>query len=113
MSQYKDILDRYTALESMKMVAADLNISYQTVRRSLITAGLFTSERAERIQHLYASGMPIKNIAELLKISTSSVSSYLPYSKGPRKDWEATVNSMRIKKCREKKKLAQTLKADD
>ena len=100
MSQYKDILDRYTALESMKMVAADLNISYQTVRRSLITAGLFTSERAEQIQHLYASGMPIKNIAELLKISTSSVSSYLPYSKGPRKDWEATVNSMRIKKCR-------------
>lgn len=113
MSQYNDILDRYRALESMKRVAAELNISYQTVRRALITAGLFTSERAEHIQHLYVSTMPTKDIAELLKISTSTVSSYLPYRKGPRKDWDATVNSMRIKKCREKKKLAQTLEADD
>lgn len=113
MSQYTDILERYIALESMKMVAAELNISHLTVRRALITAGLFTSARAEQIQHLYATGMSIKTIAEHLKISTSTVSSYLPYSKGPRKDWAATVNSMRIKKCREKKKLAQTLKADD
>lgn len=82
MSQYKDILDRYTALESMKMVAADLNISYQTVRRSLITAGLFTSERAEQIQHLYASGMPIKNIAELLKFQPARSLPIFPTVKG-------------------------------
>lgn len=113
MSQYNDILEQYRLSQSIKRVAAVLNISEQTVRRTLITAGLYTSERAKRIQQLYVAGMPTKDIAELLKISTSAVSSYIPYRKGPRKDWGTTVNAMRIKKCREKKKLAQTLKADD
>lgn len=103
MSQYNDILEQYRLSQSIKGVAAVLNISEQTVRRTLITAGLYTSERAKRIQQLYVAG----NIAELLKISTSAVSSYLPYRKGPRKDWGTTVNAMRIKKCREQKKLAQ------
>lgn len=104
MSQYNDILEQYRLSQSIKGVAAVLNISEQTVRRTLITAGLYTSERAKRIQQLYVAGMPTKDIA---------VSSYLPYRKGPRKDWGTTVNAMRIKKCREQKKLAQTLKADD
>lgn len=113
MSQYNDILKQYRLSQSIKRVAAVLNISEQTVRRTLITAGLYTSERAKRIQQLYVAGMPTKDIAEFLKISTSAVSFYLPYRKGPRKDWGTTVNAMRIKKCREQKKLAQTLKADD
>lgn len=107
MSQYNDILEQYRLSQSIKGVAAVLNISEQTVRRTLITAGLYTSERAKRIQQLYVAGMPTKDIAELLKISTSAVSSYLPYRKGPRKGWGTTVNAMRIKKCREQKKLAQ------
>ena len=107
MSQYNDILEQYRLSQSIKRVAAGLNISEQTVRRTLITAGLYTSERAKRIQQLYVAGMPTKDIAELLKISTSTVSSYLPYRKGPRQDWGTTVNALRIKKCREKKKLAQ------
>ena len=113
MSQYDDILEQYRLSQSIKGVASALNISEQTVRRTLITAGLYTSERAKRIQQLYSAGMPTKDIAELLKISASAVSSYLPYKKGSRKDWGTTINAMRIKKCREKKKLAQAQKADD
>lgn len=111
MSQYNDILEQYRLSQSIKGVAAVLNISEQTVRRTLITAGLYTSERAKRIQQLYVAGMPIKDIAELLKISTSAVSSYLPYRKGPRKDWGTTVNAMRIKKMPREKEARSNLES--
>ena len=111
MSQYNDILEQYRLSQSIKGVAAVLNISEQTVRRTLITAGLYTSERAKRIQQLYVAGMPTKDIAELLKISTSTVSSYIPYRKGPRKDWGTTVNAMRIKKMPREKETRSNLKS--
>ena len=113
MSQYKDILEHYRQTQSLTKTAKELKISEQVVRRTLITAGLYSSEQSEHIQRLYTAGMPIKDIAELLRLSRSAVWSYLPYSRGPRKDWGTTANAMRIRKCREKKKLAKTLKADD
>ena len=113
MSQYKDILEHYRQTQSLTKTAKGLKISEQVVRRTLITAGLYSSEQSDHIQKLYAAGMPVKDIAGLLRISQSAVWSYLPYSKGPRKDWGTTVNALRIRKCREKKRFAQTLKADD
>ena len=44
MSQYNDILKQYRLSQSIKGVAAVLNISEQTVRRTLITAGLYTGQ---------------------------------------------------------------------
>ena len=113
MSQYNEILDKYRQTKSITKTAKLLEISEQVVRRTLITAGLYSSEQSEHIQRLYAAGMPIKDIAELLHLSQSAVWSHLPYSRGPRKDWGTTVNALRIRKCREKKKLAQIQKADD
>lgn len=107
MSQYKDILTQYRQTESITKTAELLKISKQVVRRTLITAGLYSSEQSEHIQKLYTAGMPVKDIAALLRLSRSSVWAYLPYSRGPRKDWGVTVNALRIRKCREKKKLAQ------
>lgn len=49
MDQYSKILIAYRQHKS-------LDISYQTVRRVLITAGLYTSPRVERIRVLSAAG---------------------------------------------------------
>lgn len=49
MDQYSKILTAYRQHKS-------LDISYQTVRRVLITAGLYTSPRVERIRELSAAG---------------------------------------------------------
>lgn len=104
MSQYKEILDKYRIRKSINQTARELGISTQVVRRTLITAGLYTSPRSERIQQLFNSGMPISDIAEFLNLSTSAVAAYLPYSRGPRKDWGVTQNAINIRKCRAKKK---------
>lgn len=49
MEQYSKILTAYRQHKP-------LDISYQTVRRVLITAGLYTSPRVERIRELSAAG---------------------------------------------------------
>lgn len=104
MSQYKDILDKYHLGMSMNRIAEDLSISPQVVRRALITAGRYNSPKAECVQLLHNKNMPVPDIAASLRMSNSAVASYLPYSRGPRKDWEVTENALKIRECREKKK---------
>ena len=58
MDQYSKILATYRQKKSLRATAKSLDISNQTVRRVLITAGLYTSPRVERIRELSAAGMP-------------------------------------------------------
>lgn len=56
MDQYSKILIAYRQHKSLRATAKSLDISCQTVRRVLITAGLYTSPRVERIRELSADG---------------------------------------------------------
>lgn len=56
MDQYSKILTAYRQHKPLRATAKSLDISYQTVRRVLITAGLYTSPRVERIRELSAAG---------------------------------------------------------
>lgn len=56
MDQYSKILTAYRQHKPLRATAKLLDISYQTVRRVLITAGLYTSPRVERIRELSAAG---------------------------------------------------------
>jgi uncharacterized protein YjcR len=85
-----------------------LGVSEQSVRKTLITAGLYETPNSRRIKELHAAGMPAKDIAELLKMSPSSVGANLPYERGTYLDTNKSVNAMRIKKCREKKKASES-----
>ena len=57
MDQYSKILTAYRQHKSLRATAKSLDISCQTVRRVLITAGLYTSPRVERIRELAAAGV--------------------------------------------------------
>ena len=56
MDQYSKIPTAYRQHKSLRATAKSLDISYQTVRRVLIAAGLYTSPRVERIRELSAAG---------------------------------------------------------
>ncbi len=56
MDQYSKILIAYRQHKSLRATAKSLDISYQTVRRVLVTAGLYTLPRVERIRELSAAG---------------------------------------------------------
>jgi hypothetical protein len=77
-------------VDSLNALAKATEISKQTVRRILITNGRWTSDTSE--------------ISERVGISYKMVIAYLPYPKGPRKDWPDTLNAQRIRATREKKK---------
>lgn len=91
-------------VDSLNALAKATEISKQTVRRILITNGRWTSDTSEEIRKLYAHGLTPSEISERVGISYKMVIAYLPYPKGPRKDWPDTLNAQRIRATREKKK---------
>lgn len=60
----KDILDKYEATKSMKETARKLKLSQQTVRRVLISNGIYPSERTREVARLCLMGMTVPEIAE-------------------------------------------------
>lgn len=49
-------MDQYSKILTADRQHKSLDISYQTVRRVLVTAGLYTSPCVERIRELSAAG---------------------------------------------------------
>lgn len=103
MGQYKEILAAYRQRRSIRATAEEIGVSAQTVRRALITAGLYTTERVERIRELSAAGMPPQDIAEMLGITYKAVVANMPYPHGPRADWAVSRNALAIRKTRAQK----------
>lgn len=113
MDQYSKILATYRQKKSLRATAKSLDISNQTVRRVLITAGLYTSPRVERIRELSAAGMPPQDIAEMLGITYGAVVASMPYPHGPRADWPVSRNALAIRKTRAKKPPKEAIQMRD
>lgn len=94
-------------VDSLNALAKATEISKQTVRRILITNGRWTSDTSAEVGKLYSHGLTPSEISEKVGISYKMVMAYLPYPKGPRKDWPDTPNAQRIRATREKKKKHQ------
>lgn len=99
------VIASYRVTKSIRKTASDTGVSEHSVRKILITAGMFTSPLVERIKELEAAGMPRHDIAAHLKISKSCVDANTPYSKGTYLDQNKSQNAIRIAKCREQKRV--------
>lgn len=99
-----DILRSYRITKSIKRTARELEVSECTVHKALLSAGVISTPLSERIKELIAAGMPQKDIAKLLHTSISQVSKHTLYSKGSYLNDNKSINALRIKKCRERKK---------
>lgn len=100
--QHKVILT-YQQAGAIKTTGEILNLSQGKVRKILLTAGVFESERSNKIQRLKNSGLSVEEIAHKLGIKKSCVNNYLPYEKCVY-GYKNTLNAERIRKCRENKK---------
>ena len=74
---------------SLQSIADDLTLNPIKVRKLLITAGVYESEVAEKVQDTFEEYRETQNYKEailstanILNLSKSSVTSYLPYQKG-------------------------------
>lgn len=99
----EDIIRAYGTEGSIKKVAALFRISEQKVRKILIDAGEYESDRAGEVKDLYEQGFSVEDIADKLGVSKSTVSGYLPYSKGLYLSETPSSNAIKIRKCRAKK----------
>lgn len=100
----KRIVNLYQDGNSLKQIGREIGISPAKVRKILITAGEWQNELTNAIVKLHDAGYNAAQIAEVAGLSVKGVNNYLPYSKGQYKDDNATINALRIRKHRERKK---------
>ena len=105
MDKITEVVKIYNATGSLRETAKEAEMSAAKVRKILITAWFFKSERTQKIQKMYAAGASIADIADTLKIKESAVNNYLPYTKCIYSSDNPTENALRIRARREKKSI--------
>ena len=101
---HQQILESYEITKNISETARNLNLSKQTVKRVLITNGIYPSKRAQQISNLNGLGMTVSDIAEFLKISKDTVRSNLSYTKGGYATDQKSKNAVRVARCRNNKR---------
>ena len=79
---YTSIVNAYLETQSVKDVAAMLEVSPVKVRKVLITEGLWASRTSKQVADLRAEGLTTFQIAVQLCTTEKTVQQYLPYSRG-------------------------------
>ena len=110
---------------SLQMIAKELDLNPNKVRKLLITAGVYESAVADKVQEVFllhqASGLShtdaIAATMKELNLSKASVTSYLPYEKGvyfPQKTDRAnlSVGAERVRRMRKRKRVLENLLAE-
>lgn len=65
-------------------------------------AGAYESDMSIQVNDLHEQGYSVENIAKKLRVSKSTVSAYLPYTKGVYLGENPSNNALKIRKCRAK-----------
>lgn len=76
------IIETYKLRGSIKQTARELHIAEQTVRRTLVIAGEYTSPRSQEIDRLLEAGHSVDEIASELCIKQKTVRVYMQYTRG-------------------------------
>lgn len=97
-----EIVKYYKKCDSLKETSAAFGIGWQKVRKILITEGAYVSETAEKVQKMYNSGAHIEDIMSKLKMSKSTVNSYLPYGRTVYNKKNPSKNALKIRAWRKK-----------
>ena len=96
------IISTWEALGTIKGTARACQVSPKTVLKVLSTHGIAATEQAEQVQAM-AEHMSVEEIAAQLKISTRTVQTYLPYTRGTYLSDEKSPNALKLKAWRENK----------
>lgn len=105
----QELREVYEESDSLRMLAAEMNITLLKLRKLLITAGIFTSDICAEVNELYQAGKKIPEIMELTGLSRASVHSYLPYTKGIYNAEEISLNAERCRAYRIRQEKVRVL----
>ena len=105
----QELREVYEESDSLRMLAAEMNITLLKLRKLLITAGIFTSDICTEVNELYQAGKKIPEIMELTGLSRASVHSYLPYTKGIYNAEEISLNAERCRAYRIRQEKVRVL----
>ena len=99
--QMESAVTLYEEERSLQSIADALNLNPIKARKLLITAGIYESDVAEMVQHIFNNYREtqsykdaVLSTASALKLSRASVTSYLPYEKGVYFPKEAPVEKI-------------------
>lgn len=101
----KDVVAEYQKWGSIRETARRLGVSHGVVRKCLVTHGLLETPLTQAVAELVNAGVPQKEVAEQLGLSTSWVNINTPYERGMMITPSQSVNAKRIRECRKKKLL--------
>ena len=76
------IIEEYNKTNSIALTAETCGCAKVTVRKVLITAGLWSSKTSRLVADLWEHGCSVKEIADQLCITEKAVNTYLPYTRG-------------------------------
>lgn len=103
----KDVVEYYRGCGSVRTTAKHFCVSYQTIRRVLISSGVLLDGRSSEIGTMIDQGYSIESIAAQLGLTVKSVKGYIPYSKGGYSADGKSHNALRIQACRDRKKVSK------
>ena len=75
----EELTAAYQEADSLRTMAAELDITPLKLRKLLITAGAFSSETSTEVCRLREKGKSVPEIMDITGLSRASVHSYLPY----------------------------------
>lgn len=99
-----EVLATYHRLNgNIKKTAKAVGLSHQTVRRILITHGIFVSDRTQTIHRMLFSGYTKEEICKTLNISKKALQAHMAYTKGSYAVGSKSRTAERIAQWRAKK----------
>lgn len=107
-----EIVNEYDHTGSINKAAKNLGLSNMKVRKALITAGVYSNETSEEVEHDLAAGKSIEEISIRLGITVSAVYGNIPYKVTAYNLEDRTVSADRIARYRERQKALKALKRD-
>lgn len=106
----EDVVAEYQKWGSIKETARKLDVSHGVVRKCLVAHGLLETPLTQTVAALVNAGVPQKEIAMQLGLSTSWVNINTHYERGMMLIPSQTENAKRIRECRKKKLLQAVTK---
>ena len=96
----------------LNLLAEEFSMTPIKVRKLLITSGAYETPTSIAVNKLYKDGKNVKEIQQIMGLSSASVNGYLPYNKAVYNLEEATLTAERLRKYRQRKAAVEKLRVD-
>ena len=96
----------------LNLLAEEFSMTPIKVRKLLITSGAYETPVSIAVNKLYRDGKTVKQIQQIMGLSSASVNAYLPYNKAVYKLEDATLTAERLRKYRQRKSAVEKLCVD-